>query len=67
MLTRITSEALKKKIDYLDTCIFQKFQDKFTRCIWILKVIKIFLLNGSFGDTEFYYFLLTDHETVVLK
>jgi len=29
--------------------------------------LQVFLLNGSFSDIEFYYFLLTNHDTIVLS
>ena len=31
------------------------------------KWLEVFLLNGSFSDIEFYYFLFINHDTMVLS
>ena len=33
----------------------------------IKKRLQVFVLNGSFSDIEFYYFMLTNHDTLVLS
>ena len=46
-----------KKKQYLSICIFQKNSKIILICILIFKRwLQVFLLNGSCGDIEFYYF-----------
>ena len=44
----------------------KKFQYNFDIHLNFKKWLQIFLLNGSFTDTEFYYFLLTNHDSVIV-
>ena len=47
--------------------LFKKFQDNSDMCQDFKKWLQIFLLNDSFGDVEFYYFLLTNHKYSSIK
>ena len=49
-------EFWRKKL-YLGICIFQKFQDNSDIHLDFKKLLQVFLLNGSFRDIEFYYFV----------
>ena len=62
-----TSGALEKNKQYSSICIFLKLQDNSDTDLDFKKWLQVFLLNGSFGDTEFCYFLLTNHDTMVLS
>ena len=46
---------------------FKKFQDKSDLRLDFKKWLQFFLLNDSFCDTEFYYFLLTNHDSYCIK
>ena len=53
-------------MQYLGIHVFKKIQDNSNIHLGFLKQLQVFLLNGSFSDIEFYYFLLINHETMVL-
>ena len=53
---------LWRKKHYLGTQQFsKKFQDNSNVHLDFKKWYQVFLLNGSFSDIEFYYYLLTNH------
>ena len=47
---------LEKKSNTWAFVVFKKFQDNSDTYLDFKKWSQVFLLNGSFGDTEFYYF-----------
>ena len=47
--------------------LFKKFQNNSVMHLDFKKGLQIFLLNCNFSDTEFYSFLLTNHDTMVLS
>ena len=67
MLIRNASEALEKKSNIWAFVFFKKFQDNSGMHLDFKKWLQVFLLNSSFDDIEFYYILLTKHNTMVLS
>ena len=57
---------MEEKKLYLGICIFQKFQDNSDMHLDFKKLLQVFLLNGSFSDIEFYYFLLTNYDKFIV-
>ena len=53
------------KKQYLGICIFQKIPNNSVMQNF-KKWLQVFLLKGSFGDLELYYFLLTNRDTIIL-
>ena len=49
------SVALEKKSNNWAFVVFKKFQDNSDTHLDFKKWSQVFLLNGSFGDTEFYF------------
>ena len=72
LLIRITPGDLEKNI-WAFVCFKKKKKKKNSKIRRTLKsdcrflFLFFFLLNHSFNDTEFYYFLLTNHDTMVLE
>ena len=59
------SGALEKKINTGAFVFFKKFQDNSDMHLDFKKLLEVFLLNDSFGDKGFNFFLLTNHDTMV--
>ena len=59
-------ELWRKKSNTWAFVFFKKFQDNCDMHLDFKKWLQVFLLNGTFTDTEFYYFLLTNHDAIIV-
>ena len=64
--SRNTSGTLEKNSTTWAFAFFQKILDNSGMHL-MKKWLQVFVLNGSFSDIEFYYFMLTNHHTMVLS
>ena len=59
--------SLEKKSNTWAFVFFKKLQDNSDMHLDFKKGLQVFILNGTISDIEFYYFLLINHDTMVLS
>ena len=64
-LLELHLELWRKKSISRHLYFFRKFQDNSNVHLEFKKWLQVFLLNGNFSDIKFYYFLLTNHDTII--